>query len=268
MLNVAILGFEGASILDIAGPLQVFASASQLGRRKYRVVLISMSGMGIRTSSEVLLSTLPAQQELAAGIDTLLVAGGPGALSAAHDKTITQWLQSNRKAFRRIGSICTGAFILAAAGILDKRRAATHWAHAEDLQREFPSVCVERDALFINDKEIWTSGGVTAGIDMALELVQIDAGRELAVKTAKELVLAQMRSGGQSQFSAHLAIQSVPDDLRGLLEHILEFPQEDYDFAGTLSPIGNKYVIALPCLQSTGQNDPTTICGGGAGGTG
>lgn len=231
MLNVALFAFENANLLDIAGPLQVFSSASELGGAKdakYDVSVISMSGMGVRTSSGLLISTNLAQQELAKGIDTLLVAGGGGALKAAKDKALIQWIQVNRSAFRRIGATGTGALILAAAGILDGRRATTHWAHLTDFRREYPSVLVEPDALFVEDSGIWTSAGTTAGIDMALEFVQADASRGLALKTAKELVLYLKRAGGESQFSTHLHAQHMPEELRALLERIMENPREEY----------------------------------------
>ena len=143
MLNVALCAFEGVDLLDIAGPLQVFSSASDLGRGtdpKYRVSVISMSGMGIRTSSGLLISTTLAQQALAEGIDTLLVAGGDGATKAAKDKALLHWLQTNRSTFRRIGATSSGTFVLAAAGVLDGHRATTHWASVNDLQQGHPDV--------------------------------------------------------------------------------------------------------------------------------
>ena len=231
MLNIALLAFDDANLLDIAGPLQVFASASDLGRstdEKYHVSVISMSGMGIRTSSGVLISTALAQQVLSEGIDTVLVVGGRGAFNAAKDSPLIQWIQTNRASFRRIGSTCTGAFVLAAAGVLSSHRATTHWAYTNDLQRDYPSVLVDPNALFVEDRGIWTSAGITAGIDMALELVQADTGRGLALKTAKELVLYLKRAGGQSQYSAHLHAQHMPDQFRELLERIMENPSDEY----------------------------------------
>jgi transcriptional regulator GlxA family with amidase domain len=231
MLNVALCAFEGVDLLDIAGPLQVFSYASDLGRGtdpKYCVSVISMSGMGIRTSSGLLISTALAQQALADGIDTLLVAGGAGAAKAANDKALLHWLQANRALFRRIGATSSGAFVLAAAGILDGRRATTHWANISDLQRGHPAVQVDQNALFVQDGDVWTSAGVTAGIDMALAMVEADAGRGLAMKTAKNLVLYLKRSSGEAQISTHLHAQHMSDDLRMLLERILENPREEY----------------------------------------
>ncbi len=232
MLNIALLAFDDANLLDIAGPLQVFSTASGLGRAtdaKYHVSVISMSGMGIRTSSGVLISTTLAQQAMSEGVDTLLVAGGDGAFDASRDKPLISWIQTNRNLFRRIGATCTGTFILAAAGVLDNRRATTHWAYINDLQRDYSTVRVEPNALFVEDNGVWTSAGITAGIDMALELVQADAGRGLALKTAKEMVLYLKRAGGQSQYSAHLHAQHMPDQFRELLERIIENPSDDYN---------------------------------------
>jgi len=231
MLNVALCAFEGVDLLDIAGPVQVFSSASELGRGtepKYRASVISMSGMGIRTSSGLLISTVLAQQALADGIDTLLVAGGDGAARAAKDKALLHWLQANRSAFRRIGATSTGTFVLAAAGLLDGRGATTHWAHVNELQRSHPAVRVDQNALFVEDEGVWTSAGVTASIDMALAMVEADAGRGLAMKTAKSLVVYLKRSSGESQISTHLHAQHMPDELRILLERILENPREEY----------------------------------------
>lgn len=231
MLNVALLTFEGADLLDIAGPMQVFSLASDLGRGndpKYRISVISLTGMGVRTSSGVLVSTVLAQQALSEGVDTLLVAGGSGAADAARDKVLIRWLQSNRSSFRRIGTTSTGSLVLAAAGILDGHRATTHWASLDELRRGYPSVHVQENALFIEDSGIWTSAGVTAGIDMALAMVEADAGRGLALKTAKSLVLYLKRSGGESQISNHLHAQHMPDEIRSLLERILENPRDEY----------------------------------------
>jgi transcriptional regulator GlxA family with amidase domain len=234
-LNIAVLVYEGTDLLDIAGLLSVFESAAKLrqvteaARATYNVSVVSMSGMGVRTSCGVLVSTRLAEQALSQGIDTLLVAGGEGAFTAAKEKVLIKWIETHRSEFRRIGCCGSGAFILASAGILDARRITTHWACADELQAKFSDLLIERDALFIEDHGIWSSAGATACIDMALKLVEEDVGQGMALKVAKEFVLYLRRTGREPQFSAHLQAQHMPNELKGLLERIMENPQVKYD---------------------------------------
>jgi transcriptional regulator GlxA family with amidase domain len=144
-------------------------------------------------------------------LDTLLVAGGPGVHAAAADSVVVHWVQVRAAGARRIASVCTGAFLLAAAGLLNGRRAATHWMHCAELGRRFPAIRVEPDPIFVRDGAIRTSAGVTAAIDLALALVEEDVGRSLALAVARHLIMFLKRPGGQAQFSTVLSLQDAED---------------------------------------------------------
>jgi transcriptional regulator GlxA family with amidase domain len=159
-------------------------------------------------------------------LDTLIVAGGQGAIRGAEDARLVEWLKRRAGAARRTASVCTGAFLLAATGLLDRRRAVTHWDYCDLLRRLHPDVTVEPDPIFVHDGPIWSSAGVTAGIDLSLALVEEDLGRAIALAVARYLVVFLKRPGGQAQFSAALSLQSADDhfaDLNGwLMEHLAE----------------------------------------------
>ena len=159
-------------------------------------------------------------------LDTLIVAGGVGVYSACEDATLIGWITARATAARRIASVCSGAFLLATAGLLDGRRAVTHWRRCTEFARRFPAVRLEPDPIFVRDGDIWTSAGVTAGIDLALALVEADLGRQVALAVARHLVVFLKRPGGQAQFSATFALQDgdarferlhawIADNLRG-----------------------------------------------------
>jgi len=214
--HVVMLAFPEAQLLDIAGPAQVFATAAEIhGRPAYRVTVVSRDGGLVTTSSGVTLMTSPLAD--AGRVDTLIVSGGAGVDAAAADPRIVGWLRDTAKATRRSCSVCTGAFALAAAGVLDGRRAVTHWRACGELAERFPAVRVEKDPIFIEDGGVWTSAGVTAGIDLALAMVERDLGRRLALQVAQRLVVFLKRPGGQSQFSATLAAQASDDGAFGAL---------------------------------------------------
>jgi transcriptional regulator GlxA family with amidase domain len=158
-------------------------------------------------------------KQVSSGVDTLLVAGGEGAAAVAENEQMLTWLRCMASRVRRFGSICTGAFILAAAGLLDGRRATTHWRQCSNLAASFPAITVEPDALHVRDGSCYTSAGVTAGMDLALALLEEDCGRETALATAREIVVFLKRPGGQSQFSAHLEAQVAERTLLGGLQH-------------------------------------------------
>ena len=159
-------------------------------------------------------------------IDTLLVAGGLGVHAAAEDTRLVSWVRAAAARSRRVGSVCTGAFLLAEAGLLDGRRATTHWASCDELARRHPEVEVEPDPIFVRDGDVYTSAGVTAGMDLALALVEEDLGRDVALEIARWLVLFLKRPGGQSQFSAQLAAQMADrEPLRELQEWIAGQPR-------------------------------------------
>src|SRR5438270_4260303 len=200
---VAIVAFPDVQSLDVSGPAEVFATATRLGHADYAVNVVARGRGPIATSAGLRLA--PAPLSAAGGpLDTLLVAGGPGATRAARDRDLIEWIRSAAPRARRVASVCTGAFLLAAAGLLDGRRATTHWGACDALRRRHPSVDVDPEPIFVRDGDIWTSAGVTAGIDLALALLEDDAGPAAARDVARMLVLFLQRPGGQSQFSVQL----------------------------------------------------------------
>jgi len=208
--TVVFLVYEGAQLLDVSGAASVFAEAAEfLPEPPYAVVMASETGGPIATRGGVALMTRPLSALAGTDIDTLLIPGGlPRALGQLTSSPVVQdWYTATAARARRFGSTCTGAFALAAWGLLDGRRAATHWQAAGELARRFPTIAVDADALFVEDGPVWTSAGVSTGIDMALVLVERDLGRETASKVARRLVLQMRRAGHQSQFSAMLEAQ-------------------------------------------------------------
>jgi transcriptional regulator GlxA family with amidase domain len=173
--------------------------------------VVSRDGGLVASSSGVHLQTLSFRQIARMPLDTLVVPGGPGVHGAARDARHVDWVRRRATAARRAGSVCTGAFLVAATGLLDGRPATTHWRECDRLARGFPQVRVDADAIFIRDGKIFTSAGVTAGIDLALALIEEDLGRALAMRVARHLVVYARRPGGQSQFSETLRAQSVDD---------------------------------------------------------
>ena len=213
--RVEILTYPAVQLLDVAGPLQVFATANELVARQGAPPLyaprVVAAGAPVVTASAGLGLVAAPLTRVGAPLDTLLVAGGPGVRAAARDPAILRWVRARAARARRVASVCTGAFLLAAAGLLDGRRAATHWMYCAELARRFPAVRVEPDPIFVRDGAVWSSAGVTAAIDLALALVEEDAGRGLALAVARHLVMFLKRPGGQAQFSAVLALQRAED---------------------------------------------------------
>jgi transcriptional regulator GlxA family with amidase domain len=220
---VELLAFPLVQLLDVTGPSQVFASANDLvvesgGRPPYELKLVARNGAQVTASAGLKLSTVPLS--LSSAVDTLIVAGGGGVEAAAADPEIIDWVRSRAKRARRVASVCTGAFLLAASGLLDGRRAATHWSYCAELARRFPKVRVESDPIFVCDGPVWSSAGVTAGIDLALALVEQDLGAKLALAVARYLVVFMKRPGGQAQFSTALSLQAADDKFGALHEWI------------------------------------------------
>ncbi|MET0313303.1 MAG: GlxA family transcriptional regulator [Hansschlegelia sp.] len=201
--TVAILALPGVQLLDVSGPLDVFAEANvQSGETRYELVVIAAGPNPIRSSSGVRLMPDRVIGEDAEGeIDTLLIAGSPNAVDQPADGNVLDWLRRRAPAARRFGSVCSGAFFLAAAGLLDGRRVTTHWAVAKELARRYPTVRVDEDAIHVSDGPLRTAAGVTAGLDLALALVEEDLGHGIAMKVAAQLVMFFRRPGGQMQFS-------------------------------------------------------------------
>jgi len=233
--NVVIVVYPGVQSLDIAGPLEVFVGAQQLvaatGRseRGYRVTIASPDGARpLSTSSGLEIVPDASLAELSGPIDTLIVAGGAGSNAASTDEALLHWLATAAPSARRVASVCTGAFVLAGAGLLDGRRATTHWAAATELAERYPAVEVDPEPIFLRDGPVWTSAGVTAGMDLALALVEEDLDRKAALTIARHLVLFLRRPGNQSQFSAALAAQRPErEPLRDVQRYALEHVAED-----------------------------------------
>jgi transcriptional regulator GlxA family with amidase domain len=224
-MRIAILAFPRVQLLDVAGPADVFIEASrQLGKpRAYQVEVIGLEEGTVMTSSGLRLAVDSTVASHRGRIDTLLIAGSPNIQDMASDEPLHQWLQRQSRTVRRYGSVCTGAFVLGAAGLLDGKRVATHWNAAARLAQAYPRACVEADAIHVQDGKLFTSAGVTAGMDLALAMVEDDHGRELALRVARELVMFLKRPGGQSQFSAHLAAQTAErSSVRDVQDHVLD----------------------------------------------
>lgn len=201
--TIVMLALAGVQLLDVSGPMDVFAEANaQAGYEAYRLLLAAGEPGPIRSSSGVrLMADLIIDSDSEEAIDTLLVAGCPNAAEVPADGAILDWLRRRAPGSRRFGSVCSGAFFLAAAGLLSGRRVTTHWAVAEQLARSFPGVTVDADAIHVSDGPLRTAAGVTAGLDLALALVEEDLGQEIARRVASQLVMFFRRPGGQMQFS-------------------------------------------------------------------
>ncbi len=210
--GITFVTYPDCLLLDLAGPLQVFETANETSAARgmrYRLTVASEAGGLIRTSSgvavmTVALDTLPPS-------NTIVVVGGTGARTAARSPALKSWLAGQVASATRICSVCTGAFVLAAAGLLNQRRAATHWAWCSLLKQQFPATTVLPDAIYVRDGQVWTSAGATAGIDLALALVEQDCGHREAMRIARELVVFLKRSGGQLQYSVPLQLQAAGD---------------------------------------------------------
>jgi transcriptional regulator GlxA family with amidase domain len=231
--KIALIGFDGVQSLDLVGPADVFAHASRAGlagNTRYELTMASPHGGEIVTNAGLRLARTEALKKLTGPFDTIIVAGGSAeGLTEAITKTgLIAWLRKRAPKTRRIASVCTGAFVLAAAGFLDGRRATTHWGSCAQLKAFRPAVLVDPDAIFVAEPPFYTSAGITAGIDLCLALVEADCGPATALAVAKELVLFMRRPGGQSQFSAALNVQmAATPRLRSLVSEISSDPSGD-----------------------------------------
>ena len=233
--NILLLAFPYGQLLDIAGPLQMFAGANdEVPRQAYRIEIAAQEAGPFPTSSGVrLVADVPFAEitnERLASTDTLMTVGGePGMREELARGTVTEIVARATGRVPRIASICSGTFFLAAAGALDGRRAATHWSEVDALRRFRPAVLVDSDAIHIEDRGVWTSAGVTAGMDLALAMIEADLGRTVALSLARRYVVFRIRPGGQSQFSAELAAQSVGSPtLRKLADLVAARPRADW----------------------------------------
>ena len=231
--TIAVLIYPGIQALDAVGPLEVFVGASHaaqatLGAPAYNVELIATSVGPITTSAGYAIVAARDYRSMRVAPDTLIVAGGQGSRCARHDRALLAWLRRMAPRVRRLCSVCTGSLVLAEAGLLDGRRATTHWASCDHLRQRHPKVRVEPDPIFVKDGHVYTSAGVTSGIDLALALVEEDLGAEIARTVARHLVVFMQRPGGQAQFSAQLAAQAPRTrSLASLQAFIAEHPEAD-----------------------------------------
>jgi len=232
---VALLGFEGFQLLDLTGPLEVFSQAARLLKRDddarpppYRVIFCAPERGNIRCSSGPGLLCECAWRELPE-TDTLLVVGGAGITRLCEDGALLEWLRARFQRSRRFGSVCTGAMLLARAGLLDGRRVTTHWQHTAELAQLVPSAHVVPEAIFVQDKGLWTSAGVLAGMDMALAMVAEDWGQPLALEVAQRLVMYLQRTGSVAQRSTALEAQAAAAEgrFRRLADWIMQHLHED-----------------------------------------
>jgi transcriptional regulator GlxA family with amidase domain len=207
---VVLVAFDGVNPLDLAGPSTVFATANHRSPGAYKLIHAGLASNDARSESGLVFSGLVPLQNIPGPIDTLILAGGDEAAirQIATDETFAARLRVLAGNSRRVASVCTGAFLLAAAGLLDGRRAVTHWASCSLLEDLFPAISVERNEIFVRDGKFVTSAGVSAGIDLALALIEEDLGASIANEVAKSLVVYLRRPGGQSQFSTALSAQT------------------------------------------------------------
>jgi len=211
--RIAIAVYPGVSLLDLGGPLEAFRVASEFAgnrvrRLNYKCSVVSSRGGQVPTADGVPLVTESIRSLDRIEIDTLIIPGAFLVEDVTRDAELIKWVAKRAPKCRRVCSVCVGSFMLAAAGLLNGRRAATHWMHTQLLARQYPDVKVEPDAIFVHDGRVWSSAGVTTGIDLALALIEDDCGRETAIGVARVLVVYLKRAGGQSQYSALLAAQA------------------------------------------------------------
>jgi transcriptional regulator GlxA family with amidase domain len=234
--RIGVLIYPGCDILDVGGPSDAFHYADHYLKRfgrsdepGYQCEFLAATPGPVRTSCGLEIIATHSYSDIVDGLDTLIVAGGPLVEQACKDNpALVEWVRAMAPRVRRVASICTGAYILAAAGLLHNRRVTTHWMFSELLATAYPSIKVDSSLLFARDGNIYTSGGITAGIDLALALVEEDIGREIALATARVLVVFPRRPGGQSQFSSYIKLEAKSrPDIGELQAWILGHPGED-----------------------------------------
>jgi len=234
--RICFLIFLDCEILDVCGPLEAFFFAdhwlTRLGRaaeRGYLPIIMADTPGPIRTLSGTEIVATQSYRDINDGIDTLIIAGGIGVEQASKDEPLVEWVRSTAPRARRVASICSGAFVLAAAGLLNHRRVTTHWLYSDQLAATYPTVDVDASVLFARDGNIYTSGGITAGIDLALALVEEDVGQEVMLAVARTMVVFPRRPGGQSQFTAHTSLQEKTSrsDIAELRTWMVAHPEAD-----------------------------------------
>ena len=250
--RVIIVGPPPVQILDVTGPLEVFSNAPG-----YEIQLANPGPeQTIKTNRGLVLGDATPTTEISGPIDTLIVVGGPGAESGTYDPSFIAWIAAAAKQSRRVASICTGAFLLAEAGLLNRKQAVTHWRFCDRLAREYPEVMVRPNPIFLRDGSIYTSAGITAGIDLSLALVEEDHGHETALRIARFLVMFLVRPGGQAQYSHMLSHQAgASQPLRELQVWMLEHLREPLTVDLLAERIGmSARHFTRVCLRETGMN--------------
>jgi transcriptional regulator GlxA family with amidase domain len=227
-LRVVLLAYEAMNILDLVGPLQAFATANRSADRAlYETIVASVDGGAINSSAGLPVLTVPLAELDGMAIDTLMVAGGCTGDVYHAPEALAAWIERRAPSVRRLCSVCTGAFLLAAANQLEGRRATTHWAWQERLKSLHPGIAVDAEQIYIRDGSVWTSAGVTAGIDLTLALIEDDFGHRVAIDSARQLVMFMKRAGGQSQYSVPLAAQAQADRFAELHSWVASHLRED-----------------------------------------
>lgn len=230
MKTVAILLFPDVLLLDVAGPTEVFSIANRYlaAEDAYRIVTLGSETLAVRCSNGMTLQADALAGEADEAYDLLLVPGGPGAYDHCH-QPLLPWLKQAAQRAGRYGSICTGAFLLGEAGLLDGYRVTTHWNYTTRLTKAYPLAQVEAEHIYLRDRQLFTSGGVTAGIDMALAIVAEDHGKQVALQVAKVILVVMKRQGGQAQFSPLLGALAKQDSpIARVQSHVLEHLEEEF----------------------------------------
>jgi transcriptional regulator GlxA family with amidase domain len=252
MRKVVIVGPPPVQVLDVTGPLEVFSNAPD-----YEIQLANPGlERTLQTNRGLVLADAIPIADVHGPIDTLVIAGGPGAESGSYDRNFIGWIAKAAKQSRRVASICTGAFVLAEAGLLNGKQAVTHWNFCDRLAREYPNIVVRPEPIYLRDGSIYTSAGITAGIDLSLALVEEDHGHEAALKIARFLVMFLVRPGGQAQYShmlSHQAVTSQP--LRELQVWMLQHLGDDLTVESLAERLGmSARHFTRVCLRETGMN--------------
>jgi transcriptional regulator GlxA family with amidase domain len=235
--HVAFFVYPGFLLLDLSGPLDAFSTANELAPGAYRFSFMSIDGGEVRSSAGLCVST---EAGVAAGIDTFVLVGDPGLSDVEVPAETIGLIRTSALRARRTASVCMGAFLLAASGLLDGRRATTHWRFASRMKAMYPAVEVDGDRIYVNDGGVWTSAGMTAGIDLALALIEEDLGREVARRVAQMMVVYYHRPGGQLQHSSLLDVDLRSDRIREVVAYIR---------ANLAEPLSVEQIAEIACLS-------------------